>query len=97
MTEPTPFVSMPLQIREAEEALADAVLEFLPRLERTETVGLPSCDEAAHRALVNRDQHDSGCLLRQLIYRGQRVQKLRQEQAVNVALVEHPFEHLVGD
>lgn len=84
-------------LTEAEHALANAVLEFLPHLKRAEDYGLPSCEQAARQALVNRDQHDSGCLLRQLIYRAEALEALRSQAAAVAAEIVHGFQHLVGD
>ena len=50
-----------------------AVSKALPLLRQVEESGLPSCGEAARRALVNPDQHDSGCRVRGAIAAGQRV------------------------
>lgn len=50
-----------------------ALIEALPMLRRTEKEGMLSCSDAARKALVNDDQHDSGCLLRALIAAGERL------------------------
>lgn len=50
-----------------------AASKALVMLKQAEERGLPSCDDAARKALVNPDQHDSGCRVREAIALCQRV------------------------
>lgn len=49
------------------DALRRAAELALPLLKQAEQSGLPSCRDAARRALVNDDQHDAGCRVREAI------------------------------